>query len=87
MRFPLVDAVMLRTPLGLLELPGVRGALFVDAGAAWDGEFSEWRGSTGVGLRIPLGWVTVIRVDFSRTTDFRSLSGSTTVQWGLGWSY
>jgi hypothetical protein len=86
-RFPVVDAIMLRTPFGLLELPGVRGALFVDAGAAWDGEFSEWRGSTGVGLRIPLGWVTVIRVDFSRTTDFRSLSGSTAVQWGLGWSY
>ncbi len=87
LRFPIVETIMLRTPFGLLELPGVRGAIFVDAGAAWDGGFSKWRGSTGIGLRIPLGWITVVRVEFSRRTDFRSLSGNTVVQWGLGWCY
>lgn len=87
LRFPIVHAVVVRTPLGLLELPGVRGALFVDAGTAWEGDAPEWHGSIGLGLRIPLGWVTTVRVDLSRKTDFQTISGTTVVQWGLGWSF
>ena len=48
-----------------MRFPGVQGALFLDAGGAWN-EPSVGRsviGSGGFGLRLPLGFAVVLRLD------------------------
>jgi hypothetical protein len=64
LRFPLVDRVVLDVPAaGRMRFPGLSGAMFVDAGRAFDGIFSGLVGSVGWGLRLPLGPFLVLRFD------------------------
>jgi hypothetical protein len=101
LRFPLLDSLVLGLPFGRVEFPGLRGALFLDAGNAWfDYEYSNdglveglpdamrnLRGSLGVGVRLNLGNIVVLRLDWARRTDFKRFSKNIVSQFFIGWSY
>lgn len=88
LRFPLIDGFALRLPFGTIELPMFRGALFFDAGRAT--RFiadTDWLGSFGVGVELNLGYAPVIRVNFTRATDFSTISDKTELELFIGYNY
>ncbi len=87
-RFPLVRGLLLGLPMGNIELPGVQGALFLDAGSGWDeGWPPPWEGSYGVGFRMSFGGLLVFRLDTGRRTDFKSFGKQNHTRFYLGWNY
>jgi len=87
LRFPLIDQIGIQFPFGGIGFRGLRGALFVDAGNAWEEEFPGMRGSFGIGLRINLGGFLVLRYDIGRRTDFKTVDNNTFYQFFFGWDY
>ena len=87
LRFPLIDNLSIGFPIGKLSFQAIRGALFFDAGNAWDDNFERLFGSFGLGARVSLGGFIVLRFDFSKTTDFRKISKDTDFDFFFGWSY
>jgi outer membrane protein assembly factor BamA len=87
LRFPLIDAIGVRLPKFSLGFSGIRGALFVDAGNAWNDTLDEVLGSFGLGVRMRLGYFLVLRWDFGRTTDFKTISDNTFTQFFFGWDF
>lgn len=87
LRFPLIDNLVVGFPFGGIGFQGIRGALFVDAGSAWDNDFDRFLGSFGAGFRVALANVIVLRFDFSRTTDFEKISKSTDFDFFFGWNF
>jgi hypothetical protein len=87
-RFPLIDRFSLTFPFGHVEMPSIRGAFFFDAGKA-DRFITEtgWLGSIGVGAELNLGYAPVIRVNFTRTTDFDKISSDTRFGLFIGYNY
>jgi outer membrane protein assembly factor BamA len=70
-----------------MGLGPLRGALFMDVGRAWDGDFPGLVGSVGAGLRLTVGGVLVLRLDGAARTDFSSRPGKVHTQFFFGWSY
>jgi outer membrane translocation and assembly module TamA len=64
-RFPLTDFLTIGFPFGAARFPGVQGALFVDYGRAWSRTTTSRGvlGSSGLGLRMPIGPPLVLRLD------------------------
>jgi outer membrane protein assembly factor BamA len=88
LRFPLIDRLYVGFPFGALNFQAIRGALFFDAGKAWDNDVDNHLvGSFGFGFRVALGYVTVLRFDFARRTDFRSVSNGFDFDFFFGWNY
>ncbi len=87
LRFPLVDHLLIGFPFGSLGFRGIRGALFFDVGSAWDDDFDQFFGSFGAGIRVSLGYLVVLRFDFSRTTDFKTISSETDFDFFFGWNF
>jgi hypothetical protein len=87
LRFPLIDVLAIGFPFGGMDFRGIRGALFFDTGSAWDREFDQFLGSFGFGFRVALGYLVVLRFDFTRTTDFESVSPSTDFDFFFGWNF
>jgi len=87
LRFPLIDDLVIDFPIGALGFRGIRGALFYDNGAAWDDEFDQFYGSFGFGARVNLGYIVVMRFDFSRTTDYHTISSQTDFDFFFGWNF
>ncbi|MDF1543892.1 MAG: hypothetical protein P1R58_02180 [bacterium] len=87
LRFPLIDNLFVGFPIGGLGFRGIRGAFFFDVGSAWDDEFDELLGSFGTGIRVGLAQVVVFRFDFSRTTDFETISPRTDFDFFFGWNF
>lgn len=87
LRFPLIDNLSIGFPFGKMSFHAIRGALFFDAGNAWEDEFDQLYGSFGIGARISLGYVMVIRFDISRTTDFEKIDKRTDFDFFFGWSF
>lgn len=87
LRFPLIDNLSVGFPIGKLSFHAIRGALFFDAGNAWEDNFERLWGSFGIGARVNLGWVIVLRFDVSKTTDFKKISKSTDFDFFFGWSF
>jgi hypothetical protein len=83
-RFPITDFLTIGFPFGAARFPGVQGALFLDYGRAWS-ESTRRRGvlgSSGLGLRMPIGPPLVLRLDMgyrlrSGDLDFYGLPAST----------
>lgn len=87
-RFPLVQRWMVHLPMGALEFPSIQGALFVDAGQAWDeGNPPPLVGSIGGSLRMGLGGVLVLRLDLARRTDFETVGDKSHWEFFIGWNY
>lgn len=88
-RFPLFDNLVLGVPLRGLQLPGMEGAAFVDAGNAWEKFESvpKPKGSFGLGLRMSLGGYLVLRYDFARLTDFKDVKPGWKREFYIGFDY
>jgi hypothetical protein len=69
LRFPFIDELAIRFPIFGLSFFSIRGALFFDAGGAWDRTYVETLGSTGGGLRMNLGGFLVIRYDVGKRIE------------------
>jgi len=69
LRFPFIDELAIRFPFFGLSFFSIRGALFVDAGGAWDRTYTETLGSVGGGLRLNLGGVLVLRYDMGKRLE------------------
>jgi len=74
-------------PFGGLDFRRIRGAIYFDTGSAWDDEFDQFLGSYGAGFRVALGYVVLLRFDFTRTTDFRTTSPGTNFDFFFGWNF
>ena len=86
LRFPLLDRVALRTPVIDVDLQGIRGALFFDAGDAWEIE-PEFVGSYGLGARMSLEGYIVLRFDLAQRTDFHSIDPHWNWDLFFGWDF
>jgi len=69
LRFPFLDQLGIRFPIGGISFVGFRGALFFDAGNAWDDDYTETLGSVGGGLRLSLGGAFVLRYDLGKRIE------------------
>jgi hypothetical protein len=87
LRFPLIDDLQIGFPFGAIGFRGIRGALFFDAGSAWDDKFDQFLGAYGFGFRVNLGYVILFRFDFARTTDFTTSSPSFDFDFFFGWNF
>jgi len=87
LRFPLIDLIGIRLPKFSIGFNSIRGALFVDAGNAWNDNFEEVLGSFGLGVRLRLGYFLVLRWDFGRRTNFKEISDNTFTQFFFGWDF
>ena len=76
-------------PIRGLELPGVEGAVFADAGNAWEKfeSFPRPKGSMGLSLRMSLGGYMVLRYDLARRTDFKSVQSGWEKEFYLGFDF
>ncbi len=87
LRFPLIDNLLVGFPFGGIGFQAIRGAIFFDVGSAWDDHFDRFLGSFGTGFRVALERVVVLRFDFSRTTDFMTISPRTQFEFFFGWNF
>jgi len=95
LRFPLIDNLIIGFPIGGIGFQAIRGALFFDAGYLTDDKFrfldkqffDEMVGSFGAGIRLALGRLVVLRFDFSRVTDFNTISARTDFEFFFGWNF
>ena len=87
LRFPLLDRLLMASPIGDFDFRGIRGALFFDMGNAWEEDLDGLKGSIGVGFRVGLGYYTALRFDWSKTTDFHSLDRGVRFNFFFGWDF
>ena len=97
LRFPLINDISINFPVGNIRFQAIRGALFFDVGNSWE-DFKSSAGdpdygsngivgSFGFGFRVSLGYVTVLRMDFARKTDFRSVTNNYDFDFFFGWNF
>ena len=89
-RFPLIDNLYVGFPFGGFGFRSIRGALFFDIGSSWDDEFDEnggLIGSFGTGFRVALGYLVLLRFDFTRTTNFETINSQTDFDFFFGWNF
>ena len=88
LRFPLLDRLLVGFPFGYIDFPLFRGSIFVDA-AKIEGyiDDTDWIGSVGTGVEMNLGYLPVVRLNFSRRTDFKSLESDVHVDFFLGFNF
>jgi Tol biopolymer transport system component len=87
LRYPLIDNLSIGFPFGKISFHSIRGALFFDAGNAWEDKFDQLYGSFGIGARINIGYVIVLRFDVSRKTDFEKIDRKTDFDFFFGWNF
>ncbi len=89
LRFPFLDQVAIRFPFGGLTFLGIRGALFFDAGNAWNDRYAETLGSIGAGVRLNLAGVIVVRYDIGKRIEnnFRTFQDGIFHQVFFGWDF
>lgn len=87
LRFPLIDALYIGFPFGRIGFRAIRGALFVDAGSGWNDKFERMYGSVGVGARVSLGYLMVLRFDLAKRTDFTSFENGAHFDFFFGWNF
>lgn len=89
LRFPFIDQVGVRFPFGGVGLGAFRGALFFDAGNAWDDVYTQTLASVGGGVRLNIAGVLVLRYDVGKTiTDNLSkVQSGLFYQFFFGWDF
>ena len=88
-RFPLLHHIVLGLPFDGLELPAIDGAVFADAGNAWEKfeAFPDPKGALGFSLRTNLGGYMVLRYDVARRTDFKDIEPGWHREFYLGFDF
>ena len=69
LRFPLLDRLSLQFPFTGISFWQIRGALFADAGGAWDRAYQETLGAVGGGVRFNFGGLLVLRYDVGKRIE------------------
>jgi hypothetical protein len=89
LRFPFIDQFAIRFPFGGVTFFGFRGALFFDAGSAWDDRYKETLGSIGTGVRFNIGGFLVLRYDIGKRieNDFNRFQSGIFHQFFFGWDF
>jgi outer membrane protein assembly factor BamA len=89
LRFPLIDELGLRLPFGSVGFGPIRGAAFFDSGGAWDDQYRQTIGSTGVGIRFSLGGVLVLRYDVGKLIEdnYSHFQEGLFYQFFFGWDF
>ena len=87
LRFPFIDALIVGLPMTSIGFQAIRGAVFFDAGNAWESDFGRLKGAMGVGARVALGYLVVLRFDWARQTDFKTISPKTRFEFFFGWNF
>jgi hypothetical protein len=89
LRFPFIDELAIRFPFVGLSFFSIRGALFFDAGGAWDRTYEETLGSIGGGVRMNLGGVIVLRYDVGKRIEnnFGTFQDGLFYQFFFGWDF
>lgn len=89
LRFPFIDQVGVRFPFGGVGLGAFRGALFFDAGNAWDDVYTQTLASVGGGLRLNIAGVLVLRYDVGKTitNSFSKIQDGLFYQFFFGWDF
>lgn len=89
LRFPFVDQFAVQFPFGGLSFWSIRGAVFFDAGSAWDKTYEETLGSVGGGLRMNLGGFLVLRYDVGKRIEnnFTQFQNGLFYQFFFGWDF
>ena len=91
-RFPILNLYDKDLPLGFnYIIPGIRGALFFDAGNAWDNSdnYVETRGSIGGSLKINAFGFLILRYDVGKRIEnnFTHLQSGLFHQFFFGWDF
>ncbi len=88
-RFPFLDQLSFRFPFGGVTFVGLRGALFFDAGNAWDTDYPGTLGSIGGGVRLNLFGAIVLRDDFGKRIEdnFTRFQQGWFNQFFFGWDF
>jgi hypothetical protein len=89
LRFPLIDQIRVKLPFVDLGFFGIRGALFADAGNAWDDEYDETLGSIGGGIRFNFFNAIVFRYDIGKKIEnnFNNLQHGLFYQFFFGYDF
>jgi outer membrane protein assembly factor BamA len=89
LRFPFIDELTVRFPFIGLSFFAFRGALFFDAGSAWDNAYRETLGSVGGGVRLNLGGYLVLRYDVGKRIEnnFNRFQDGIFHQFFFGWDF
>ena len=89
LRVPLVRGFLIDPALiGPLAFPGIQGGLFFDLGQAWYRDWpARWYGSYGIGFRMGLGGMLVLRLDVARRTDLHRWPRESATEFFVGWNY
>lgn len=89
LRFPLLNQLILQFPFLGLGFSNIRGALYFDAGSAWDENYISTLGSVGVGVRINFLGAIVFRYDVGKkiVNDFTRLEDGLFYQFFFGFDF
>ena len=86
-RFPFIDYLGIKFPFMGLGFQAIHGALFLDAGNAWNDRYNGLLGSAGFGFRMNFGGFLVLRLDFGKKTDFKKFTSDWFTQFFFGWDF
>jgi len=89
LRFPFIDQFAFRFPFGALSFWSIRGALFFDAGGAWDTVYRNTYGAMGGGLRMNFGGALVLRYDVGKRIEnnFNTVQDGFFHEFFFGWDF
>ncbi|HBZ00929.1 MAG TPA: hypothetical protein DEO84_06360 [candidate division Zixibacteria bacterium] len=87
LRFPLINDLQLGMPIGNIRFVAIKAAFFFDLGNAWETTYHRPYGSFGFGFRVPLGYLTVLRFDFARRTNFDTIGKKFNFDFFFGWDF
>ncbi|MBU1098145.1 MAG: hypothetical protein KKB34_16800 [Bacteroidetes bacterium] len=89
LRYPLIDRFIVNFPFFGLGFFNVRGALFADAGSAWDTKYISTKGSIGLGIRMNFLNAIIFRYDIGKRIEdnFSSIQNGLFYQFFFGWDF
>ncbi len=89
LRFPLIDRLTIKFPFLGVSFSSIRGAVYFDAGSAWDNTYTETLGSIGFGFRFNLFHVITFRYDIGKKIEdnFKRLQPRLFYQFFFGWDF
>lgn len=89
LRYPFIDQLYIRFPFFGLGFTSIRGALYFDAGGAWDDKYKETLGSVGAGIRINFLNAISFRYDIGKKIEdnFGRFQPKLFYQFYFGWDF